>query len=80
MEGLRLGVESELQLPVYTTATTTWGPSRTCNFQHSSWQGQILNPLRVAKDGTWVLMDTSRVLLRHNGNSRNDFSKKTQTA
>ena len=27
MEVLRLGVESELQLPAYTTATATQGPS-----------------------------------------------------
>ena len=34
-------------------------------------QCRILNPLRKARDGTFVLMDTSEVLnpLRHNGNS-----------
>ena len=26
----RLGVESELQLPAYTTATATWDPSHIC--------------------------------------------------
>ena len=33
MEVPRLGVELELQLPAYTTATATWDPSRTCDPQ-----------------------------------------------
>ena len=32
MEVPRLGVESELQLPVYTTATATKDPSRICTY------------------------------------------------
>ena len=32
----RLGVQSELQLPVYTTATATWDLSHVCNLHHSS--------------------------------------------
>ena len=38
---------------------------------HNLWQCQILNPLGKARDRTYVLMDTSRVLnpLSHNGNS-----------
>jgi len=71
MEVPRLGVESELQLPAYTTAMATQGPSRICDLHHSSWQCQILNPLSEARDQTSILMDTSRVLnlLSHNGNS-----------
>ena len=43
MEVPRLGVESELQLPAYGTATATQDP-------HSSQQRWILNPLSKAKD------------------------------
>ena len=53
----RLGVESELQLPAYTTATTTWDPSCLFDPHHSSWQHQILNPLIKARDGTRIRMD-----------------------
>ena len=45
MDVPRLGVESELQLPAYTTATATLDPSLVCNLHHSSRQHQILNPL-----------------------------------
>ena len=71
MEVLRLGVESELQLPAYTTATATWDPSRVFDLQHSSRQHGILNPLSEARDGTRVLMKLCWVLdlLNHNGNS-----------
>ena len=43
----KLGVESEVQLPVYTTATATAtpDPSCICNLHHGLWQHQILNPL-----------------------------------
>ena len=46
----RLGVESELELPVYTIATATQDPSCVCNLYHSSGQRQILNPLSEARD------------------------------
>ena len=47
MEVLRLGVESELQLPAYVAAATaaTPNPSHLCNLHHSSKQHWILNPL-----------------------------------
>ena len=61
MEVPRPGVESELQLPAYTTPTATWDPSRICNLHHSSPQCRIPNPLNEARDRTQVLMDTSRV-------------------
>ena len=35
MEVPRLGVESELQLPAYATATATWDLSHVCNLHHS---------------------------------------------
>ena len=58
MEVPRLGVESELQLPAYTTAAATQDWSRVCDLHHSSWQCQILNPLIEAKDRTCILMET----------------------
>ena len=59
MEVPRLGVESELQLPAYTTATAMQDLSRIFNLHHSSRQHQILNPLRKARDWTHILVDTS---------------------
>ena len=32
-----------------------------CDLHHSSWQHQILNPLREARDRTRILIDTSQV-------------------
>ena len=61
MEVPRLGDELELQLPASTTATATWEPSHNFDLHHSSWQYWILNPLREARDGTCILMDTRRV-------------------
>ena len=76
VEVLRPGVESELQLPAYTTATAT----ATCDLSdlHNSLRHHwILNPLSKARDRTLNLMDTSWVLnpLSYNGNSyRSSFS------
>ena len=50
MEVLGLVVESKLQLPAYTTATTTQDLGRICNLHHSSQQHHILNPLSEARD------------------------------
>ena len=55
-----LGVESELQLPAYTTATTTPDPSHICDLHHSSRQHRILNPLSEARDQIRILMAPSR--------------------
>ena len=55
----RLGVELELQLPAYTTATVMQYPSRICDLYHSSRQCRILNPLSEARDRTHNLMVTS---------------------
>ena len=57
----RLGVQSELQLPAYTTATATPDLSHIPDPHHSSQQRRILNSLSKARDQTRVLMDTSRV-------------------
>ena len=57
----KLGVKSELQLPVYATATVTPDLSHICKLHHSSQQYQILNLLSEAREGTCVLMDTSQV-------------------
>ena len=48
----RLGVELELKLPAYTTATTMPDPSHICDPHHSSQQCRILNPLSEARDRT----------------------------
>ena len=50
MEVPRLGVESELQLPAYATATATRDLSRICDLHHSSRKYWILNPLSEARD------------------------------
>ena len=56
MEVPRLGVESELLLPAYATATTTPDPRHVCDLHHSSQQCWILNPLSEARDQTCNLM------------------------
>ena len=48
MEVPSLGVQSELQLPAYTTATATPDLSRVYNLHHSSQQRWILNSLSEA--------------------------------
>jgi len=50
MEIPGLGVESELQLPAYTTVTATSDQSHICDLHHSLWQRWVLNPLSEAKD------------------------------
>ena len=57
----RLGVKSELQLPVYTTDTATRDLSRVFELHHSLQQHWIFNPLTGARDQTCVLMDSSQI-------------------
>ena len=59
MEVPRPGVESELQLLVYTTAIAMQDPSHVFDLYHSSQQCRILNPLSEVRDRTQTLMDTS---------------------
>ena len=77
MEVPRLGGESQMQLPVYTTATAMQELSHTCHLCHSSGQRQILDPLSEARDGTCILMDPSRVLnpLSCNENASRELSR-----
>ena len=70
MEIPRLGVESDLHLSAYTTATATWDPSHFFNVHHRSWQHRILNPPSEARNQTCIFGDTTWVCnpLSHNGN------------
>ena len=61
MEILRLGVESEQQLPAYATATAMQDLSRVYDLHHGSRQRQILKPLSEARDGTRNLMVPSQI-------------------
>ena len=61
MEVPRLGAESELQLPAYTSATAVPDMSHVCDLHHSLRQGQILDPWSEARDRTCNLMVPSRV-------------------
>ena len=56
-----LGVELELQPSAYTTATAMRDLSHVCDLPHSSPWHRILNPLREARDRTYVLMDTGQI-------------------
>ena len=50
MDISRLGVELDLQLLTYVTATATLDLSHICNLHCSLQQCQILNPLSKARD------------------------------
>ena len=56
-----LGVNSELQVPAYTTAIGMQDLSHFCDLCHCSQQRQILSPLSKARDWAHILMDPSRV-------------------
>ena len=58
MEVPRLGVESELQLLAYTTATATLDPSCMYSLCCSLRQCRILNPLSEAGDRICILSYT----------------------
>ena len=58
MEVPRLGVESELQLLAYTTATATLDPSHIFKLCLILQQLQILNLLSDTRDQTRISMDT----------------------
>ena len=71
MEVPRLGVELELQLLAYTTATATLDLSHICDRVCNLGQRWIRNPMCEARDRTHVFTDTSWVFnpLSHKGNS-----------
>ena len=56
----RLGVESELQLPVYAAVTAMQDLSEVCDLRHSSRQCRILN-VSNARDQTCVVTDANQV-------------------
>ena len=81
MEIPRLGVKSELQLPVTATATATATPdlSHICDQHHSSQQHRILNPQSKGQGSNprpygYLL---GLLLLSHDGNSPNCSISKT---
>ena len=80
MEVPRLGVELELQLLAYTTASATQDLSHICDLHLSLQQHQILNPLSEARDWTHILREISWVLnlLSHDGNTKSQLSEMTQ--
>ena len=60
----RLGVKSELQLLVYTTAIAMTDLSQLRDLHHSLWQPWNLNALSEARDQICILVDTSWVRYR----------------
>ena len=64
MEVSRLGVDLELQLLAYTTATATPDPSLVCNLHRGSQQRWILNPLSEASDRTRNIMVPGQIHFR----------------
>ena len=89
MEVPRLGVELELELPAYITATAMWDPSHVCDVHHILWQRRILNSLSKARDGTcvlwilvgfinhWAMMGIPEVKCIFYGSPRNDWLRFT---
>ena len=69
MEVLGLGVEWELQLLAYATATASRDPSHIFDLCHSLLQCWLLKPVREARDQICILMVTIWVLnqLSHRG-------------
>jgi len=55
MEGPRLGILLELQLPAYATATVIWDPSCVCDLHHSSGQRATLAPQPTERGQGWNL-------------------------
>ena len=64
MEVPRLGIESQLQLAAYTTATAKSDPSHIRNLHYSLQQCQILNPPSEARDQTRNLIVPSQILFQ----------------
>ena len=60
MQVPRLGVELELELLAYATATLP-DLSHVCDLHKSSWQCRIINPLSETRHWTCILMDASQI-------------------
>ena len=60
MEVPMLGVDSELQLPAYTTATATWDPNHICDLATACSNTWILNPLSEVRDQAYILTEIVR--------------------
>ena len=60
-----LGVDWELQLLAYTTATAMWDLSHICDLYHSSRQHWIPDLLSKARDRIHIPMDTSWIRLHY---------------
>ena len=76
MEVSWLGVELELHLPAFATATATPDRSCICTLHHRSWQCRILNPLSEARDQTCVPMDASQRMKKQGQDSTEGESTK----
>ena len=63
MEIPKLGIESELQLPAYATATAIamQDPCHIYDLHHSSQQLWIPDQVSKARDRTCILIDTSQI-------------------
>ena len=61
MEVPRLGVELELQLLPYITATAMWDPSLICDYTTAHSDARSLTPLSKSRDQNCVLMDTCQI-------------------
>ena len=70
-EAPRPEVKLELQLLACATTTATPNPRHICTLQSSLWQCCILKSLSKVRDGSYILMATSRILnlQSHKGNS-----------
>ena len=78
MEVPRLGVQSELQLLDYTTATAMPDPSRACDLyhiHHSSWQRRFLNPLSERQNPQPHSYQSDSFPLSHDGNSSQNIGQ-----
>ena len=61
MEFSRQGVQLELQLLAYSTATAMPDLSRICDLHSSSWQCWVPDTLSEARDKTHIFMDTTQI-------------------
>ena len=58
---LNMNKQGAMTLLGHSHSNVGWDPGHVCDLHHSSWQCQILNALREARNGTCVLMDASQI-------------------